>query len=125
MLQVAVHHGKDIRIARSHPLKAGRGESTASDASNEPHPRIFAGQPQENFERAVLRIVINENDLPTVAGEKFFQKFNNKRYVIALVVGRNDDGIFQISANFNLKADTLFCRRYLKKTSIFLLLLNL
>ena len=93
MLKVAVHHGKDIGGTGSHAFEAGGGEAAAPDAADETNARIRARERHQGLARAILRVVIDKIDFPVVAGQEFFEPFDDKRDVVALVVGGDDDGV--------------------------------
>ena len=54
MLKIAIHHRKNIRIARSHPLETSRSQSPPPNATDEPHIPLLPRQPHQNLARPVL-----------------------------------------------------------------------
>jgi len=97
MLKITIHHRKNIRRTRSHPLYTSRSQTPAPNPANKPHPWLGASQLHQNLTRPILRIIINENNFPIVARQEFLKPLNNKRYVVAFVERGDDDGNFQFS----------------------------
>ena len=95
MLKITIHHRKNIRRTRSHPLQTSRSQSPPPDPPNKPHPWLGASQLHQNLPRSVLRIVINKNNFPIKVRQQRLEPFHDKWDVVAFVIGWDDDGVFQ------------------------------
>lgn len=97
MLKVTIHHRKNIRRTRSHPLQTSRSQTPAPNPPNKPHPWLGASQLHQNLPRPILRIIINKNNFPIVTRQELFKSIDNKRDIVAFVERGDDDGEFQFS----------------------------
>ena len=91
VLQVGVHHGKDLRRTRRHAFKTGRGQAAASDSPDGPHAGMRAAQLKEHIGRAVVRVVVHKYDFPVELTQQGIQPRQHQRNVLTLPECGNND----------------------------------
>src|SRR6516165_12074041 len=92
MLEIAVHHGDEARLAGEDALEAGAGEAAPSDAADAADAGIAGGDLLGDLRSCIRRVVVDDDELPGDAGKSSLHGVDQMRNVVALVEGRNDDG---------------------------------
>ena len=90
VLVVGIHHRHHRGCCGAHPLDRGRGEATAPDPLDHPHPRIVAGDGARLVGGAVGAVVIDEDRLPPDARQRLLQPGDHARQIATLVIGGKD-----------------------------------
>ena len=91
VLEVTIHHCKNICCTRSHPLQTRRSQTSPTNPTNKTHIRLCSRQVHQNLKRTITGVIINKDRLPFAIDQKGFQPLDHDRYILPLVVGRDDD----------------------------------
>ena len=91
VLQVGVHHGDIIRLARQHAFEARAREPPAADAADAAHAIVRLAERARNGRCAVGGIVVDEHHLPLAARQNATESLDQNRHVVALLEGRHDN----------------------------------
>jgi len=97
VLQVGINHCRAGCARCQNALDARTGQAPPSDPANAANTRVLPCKAAHHIPGFIGGIVIDEDDLPANASERAVQPPNQRRDIVALVEGRNNDGKLRCS----------------------------
>ena len=91
VLEIGVHHGDQVGIGRHRPLQHRRCQPAPPDPADTARARLVAGKIMNLGPGAVGAVVVDDDDFPIDSAERRSDGRDQRAYVGAFVVSRDDN----------------------------------